>query len=400
MKFGLGTIAATLALIAQGTFATTTPFCPTDGVCYSWGVPETAVKSGSGDVYFQVKASTSYQWAAVGIGSGMVGARIFLIYQDGDGNVTLSTRRGKGHIEPEYSEDKGLHLLDGSGVKNGEMIANIMCSDCTSLDFSGKNGWIGAWKKGKALNSKSRTEEITQHDDAQAFKVDFSTAAFTTSGNPFTAKSDSNDGSKSGSNSDSNSDSNNGSNSEPGSSDGVVTSGSTIDFNTFECAHGIIMSIVFVVLYPVGALLMPIIGNWMLHAGWQFIAFLAMWAGFGVGYVLAHDLDLFWANAHTKIGTIVVSLMGIQPILGWLHHQHFLKHRRRGIISYAHIWYGRALIIVGIINGGLGLQLANAKTGLIIAYSVVAGVIAIAYLSGNLFGMLRKKNSTKEPISP
>ncbi len=86
------------------------------------------------------------------------------------------------------------------------------------------------------------------------------------------------------------------------------------------------------------------------------------------------------ARDHTVLGTVVVSCMGIQPILGYLHHLHYLEHQSRGVVSYIHIWWGRSLMVLGVVNGGLGLQLAAAGNNFVIAYSVVAGVIFLLYV--------------------
>lgn len=94
--------------------------------------------------------------------------------------------------------------------------------------------------------------------------------------------------------------------------------------------------------------------------------------------LLTRALQLF-KPAHTIIGTIVVCCLVIQPLMGILHHRHYVRHKKRGPISYAHIWWGRALNLLGVINGGLGLQLANASNTLIIAYSVIAAVIFLLY---------------------
>ncbi len=75
----------------------------------------------------------------------------------------------------------------------------------------------------------------------------------------------------------------------------------------------------------------------------------------------------------------MVCLLAIQPALGVLHHMNYLKTNRRGLISYVHIWYGRILMALGVINGGLGLQLAGAGNGPVIAYGVVAGVVFVSY---------------------
>lgn len=53
----------------------------------------------------------------------MAGANIFVIYEDGRGNVTLSPRQGEGHFEPEADKTANVTLLEGSGVSNSRMVA-------------------------------------------------------------------------------------------------------------------------------------------------------------------------------------------------------------------------------------------------------------------------------------
>lgn len=46
------------------------------------------------DIFLQLNGPTSAGWVGTGIGTQMRGALIFVIYQDGDGNVTASSRLG------------------------------------------------------------------------------------------------------------------------------------------------------------------------------------------------------------------------------------------------------------------------------------------------------------------
>lgn len=69
---------------------------------------------------------------------------------------------------------------------------------------------------------------------------------------------------------------------------------------------------------------------------------------------------------------------------------YYKKFQTRGIISYVHIWYGRALMIIGIINGGLGLQLASTPNRYVIAYSVVAAVLGVMWLGAAVWGEMRR----------
>jgi hypothetical protein len=86
-------------------------------------------------------------------------------------------------------------------------------------------------------------------------------------------------------------------------------------------------------------------------------------------------------NPHTIIGTTVVILMLFQPVFGIIHHRRFLATQKRGKLTYLHVWYGRALILLGMINGGLGLKLAANTNAGKIAYGVVAGLMGSTYLA-------------------
>jgi hypothetical protein len=380
---------ATAALLSAGSAMATLNFCLSSNqdVCFRMAVPEATAQSGSGNFYFQMRAPSSYAWLGLGTGTGMNGANIFLMYQDGNGNVTISPRSGSGHVEPQYDPNGAdLELLEGSGVVDGEMIANVRCSNCNrwdggSLDFSGTGNFISAWRRG-SMSSSELDAGISVHDSRLTFNLDLSTAQVSTDAavNPFVSSGGGNnndDGGDGGDDGDDNNNNNNG----PGSGNGPISIGgdSSSDSNPKLIVHGVLMAVTFVALYPTGAFLQPLLKKWFLHAGWQMVAFIIMWIGFGFGYVLAQDFGMLFKNTHTILGTVVCSLMCLQPILGFLHHQHFLKHHNRGAVSYAHIFYGRSLMIIGIVNGGLGLQLANAPNQATIAYIVVTVALFLVY---------------------
>jgi hypothetical protein len=63
-----------------------------------------------------------------------------------------------------------------------------------------------------------------------------------------------------------------------------------------------------------------------------------------------------------------------------VHHRRFVKVHARTSVSYIHIWYGRSLLVLAFVNGGLGLQLARDTVAGKIVYSVVAGLVGLGYL--------------------
>ncbi|KAG6001457.1 hypothetical protein E4U21_004313 [Claviceps maximensis] len=387
MRFSSIRGAMTAVADAATTLAAPASYCSIDNeVCFQWGVPdEAAPGSGSGSIYFQLRAPTSYSWISIGIGTQMAGSDMFVVYDNGNGNVTLSTRAGLRHAMPEYRAQKGAALLAGSGIVDGHMVANVRCGgDCARMSRRGPTNWISAWKSGSSLASTSEAARIGYHDGHDGFSVDLSRAVISSDENPFLNDSGMID----------NGDANGpGNATAPGTpaGGGVVKKPDQSDSSRIIHAHGLIMSLVFVLGFPVGSVLMPWLGKWFVHASWQMMFFVLMWTGFALGYVFSSRFDMFFVHTHTRLGTVLCILMSFQPVLGWLHHKHFVTHRQRGPISHTHIWYGRALIILGMVNGGLGLQAAPNAGGLFVAYCVVASVISALYVASTVLVSLKRR---------
>lgn len=127
-------------------------------------------------------------------------------------------------------------------------------------------------------------------------------------------------------------------------------------------------------------------------------------AAVGLGIWLAKQFDQYadlWHDPHVIIGLVVFALAFFQPILGGVHH-HIFKTKgvgRRTIYAYAHLWLGRALITLGIINGGLGLRLAGkgqmqsqeTTRRAEIAYGVLAGLAWLVYVAVMVWAELPRK---------
>lgn len=226
----------------------------------------------------------SYEWVGLGTGEHMTGANIFIMYQDGAGNVTISPRRGIGHVEPQYSAatSSSVELLSGSGVSGGMMVANVRCADCETWSSGGGGGggggtldvagtgtpWIGAWKTGPSLASSSLSESLSYHDGHSQFQLDLTRAAIDGDSNPFFGSQVAAPGSS-------------------GSGVRVQTPNKRVIW-----AHGLGMAIAFAVMYPLGSALMPLFGKWYIHGGFQVVTWLLMWAAFGLGVFGAHQRDL------------------------------------------------------------------------------------------------------------
>jgi hypothetical protein len=120
------------------------------------------------------------------------------------------------------------------------MVANIHCGDLGNMHFKGSNHWISAWKTGSSLHTADIDVDIEEYDGHSSSSVDFSEAVVNSNSNPFIHMTT------------------------------TIPSGATFgggEGNT-STIHGIIMSLVFLLGYPLGSLLMSIIGKSFIHATW------------------------------------------------------------------------------------------------------------------------------------
>ena len=145
----------------------------------------------------------------------MKGANIFIIYSDAsNNNVTLSPRLGKGEFEPEYDSAANVTLLEGSGIANGMMTANVRCelatqpniphpnvcmiltefrsgANCETWDGGSmsltdtKSNWIWGVKNGDPIAENAQDAELQMHDNNDAFTLDLTRGTGGDSLNPF-----------------------------------------------------------------------------------------------------------------------------------------------------------------------------------------------------------------------
>ncbi|GAM33795.1 integral membrane protein [Talaromyces pinophilus] len=365
-------------------------------ITYSINIPDQTASSGSGPIFIQLKSTTiDIEWFAFGEGTRMQGSNIFLVYGNGNGNnVTVSPRLGGAYVEPLYNSKAQVTLLDGSGISNGTVTANIRCDNCITWSggkedvTSSSTSWVWAVKYGKLIKSDSVSATISQHDVSGLASVNLQAATGGNTGNPFiTTSSDSSVPSASSASSTSPASSNP---SSSGSSQPVVTTFSTQSTDRKRIAHAAIMIIVMVVLFPSFALgihLLPSSWAVVLH-GWLQVFTLALTiAGFALGISLSINLyPVTGSSYHQIIGIIVVSCLTLfQPAMGLLQHRYWCKNEKKGLFAYLHRWLGRTMIALGIVNAGLGFRYTGigstmAPKGAVIAYGVVAGIVGLGYI--------------------
>ncbi|KAF2267855.1 CBD9-like protein [Lojkania enalia] len=468
-------VISSLLSLATHTTAQLANVCRGD-ICFRLNIPESTAASGEGDIFFQISAPSSYEWVALGQGSQMSGSNIFVVYTSSSGeNVTLSPRLGTGYTMPDFNGNAEVTLLEGSGVTDGTMIANVRCSNCNSwsgnsADFTADSGQFiyGAQTSGGPMNSDDQRARISQHDINEAFNWNWASAKGGNSVNPLVNAAPSGTASGGGSvtscvprpsgtaasvtsgaasatatQSDYDSDDNDSPTSTQSDLNGwwtsrpsatgrpwgppdkrgeeeinycddsdsfnngdnggfspiSSTSRSLEDTRKMLIAHGVLAALAFVIFFPAGAIAIRLAsfpGVVWFHAVFQAFAYLVYIAAFGLGIYIANQFDML-DRYHPIIGIVVFVCLFFQPLFGFLHHSLFKKYQNRTFWSYAHLWLGRLVITLGIINGGLGFMLADtmnlgSRTGMIV-YSVVAAIIWLVWVAASIYGEIRRKKS-------
>ncbi|KAF8466431.1 hypothetical protein BDZ91DRAFT_658116, partial [Kalaharituber pfeilii] len=335
-------------------------------------VPVTATE----DLYFQITAPVSAGWAGVGIGNRMRNALIFAIYPATDGNnVTLSPRIGRGNFEPEPESSIDIDILGGTGIKDGTMTVNFVCHNCRrwsggKIDVtSSTQQFIWAIGDGDNYASNERSASIRQHRSRGGFFLDLPALTNGNGGNPFLSNNGSTNGNNQTDNNSGNNNNNNGTNdgnnNEDGGRNGGSGGGSLASSLRKEdktlIVHGVLMAVSFLIFFPLGAIIIRFLAQVFprpvplyLHAGLQITTFLLTIIGMAFGIYTSDLNGTHWVSPHQFLGIVLMSLLFLQIPLGIIHHVNFKSTGGRTWWSHLHIWNGRVVVLVGIVNGASG----------------------------------------------
>lgn len=186
-----------------------------------------------------------------------------------------------------------------------------------------------------------------------------------------------------------------------------TSSASFVQTHNILIAHAVLGSAAWAFFFPIGAIFLRLNINHpimlRLHIFFQIFAYILYVAAAAMGIWLAFQVQQHfdvWSEPHIIIGLVLLAFATIQPITGWIHHR--IYHSRavaiattnrgprpgRTIWGRVHLWFGRMLITLGIINGGLGLRLMedtpaqdrDLTRDAEIGYSVAAGFMWCVYV--------------------
>lgn len=159
--------------------------------------------------------------------------------------------------------------------------------------------------------------------------------------------------------------------------------------------HAICLGGAFVLVFPLGIVILRWFASVRFH--WMLQVFAVFVSIIGLAVAIALSLMDPEYNAldegHQIIGIVVVAALFLQAGLGYVHHANYKKHQRRTWASHSHLWTGRVVIIVGMLNAVLGFVLAD-NTAAAAAVGVVSVLVLIGLVATTYFGS--KRSQTKK----
>ncbi|KAH7625145.1 hypothetical protein B0T09DRAFT_66560 [Sordaria sp. MPI-SDFR-AT-0083] len=378
------------------------------------------VTTSSHDIFFHLTVTrwNANGWTAIGTGQTMAGALMFVVYGDPvngtEKEPVVSVRTVEGHRQPQLIEDfaavagKGFDVqvlasswkeagtVPASGGKGRKekrhddhdehaiipaagtktYIADVLlaCYSC-SLWSSGPGSWrtsisakdssqpfLWAWNDRQDFSGNFTRDahiKMHRHHGSETGGYGFFWADMTRSvlspSTDYVGKPTTSDLLKILSIAPGDSAKMLGTSEEPMSASGWL---GKLTSNPLPKTHAFFMTVAFLILFPLGVLLIRSGGNafqkhWLVQA----LASVFTLAGAGVGlYMTGRRVP---STFHQWLGLAITLALVVQVILGWRHHMDFLRIRRRTWISYGHIWLGRGAVLAGWVNVILGLLLSG-----------------------------------------
>ncbi len=124
---------------------------------------------------------------------------------------------------------------------------------------------------------------------------------------------------------------------------------------TLIIIHAICLGGSFIFLFPLGVIALRWFNWFRVHWMLQIITMTICILGLVVACALS-VMDLEYTSfdeTHQVIGIVAVVVLVVQALFGYVHHQRYKKLGLRTLVSYLHLWTGRSVILLGMVNTAL-----------------------------------------------
>ena len=181
------------------------------------------------------------------------------------------------------------------------------------------------------------------------------------------------------------------------SSGSKVTTGSTTSTGVL-IIHGVLTVLGFLLLMPAGALILRLLDSVRWHWVTQLAASIIAIVGGVIGFAVTNSYydAKTQASPHKGIGIVVLIATGVQVLIGWWHHWVYKRKGHGTFFGVIHRYFGWVVMVAGIANAGIGLDLVVSTAG-VVAYIVVAYIFLIAVAAAVMLIKWRKARAKGLP---
>ncbi|KAJ4300103.1 hypothetical protein N0V88_002772 [Collariella sp. IMI 366227] len=171
--------------------------------------------------------------------------------------------------------------------------------------------------------------------------------------------------------------------------------------------HGILAALAFLVLFPVGGVIVRIVPARfaaLVHGIFQGVALCVWLVAAGLGIMVVNKVKITGGgllqhpstNYHPIIGLVLLGILILQPIFGVVHHVMYRSVPKRQVWSYLHLFTGRVGITLGIVNGYLGLYISSASGTYKKVYIIVGAVMWVIWMGIAVWSEWKKAKEAKK----
>ncbi|KAH8807111.1 hypothetical protein F5884DRAFT_879741 [Xylogone sp. PMI_703] len=331
------------------------------------------VSTGYTDFYISISYKFGHDggWAALGTGNVMAGSLMFIVYPDEQKKISLSVRAASGHAQPESNSDvPEVCVLNSSLTALGESSVAFVCYACDHWPgvnaMSQAQSFIWAKRDHRIIPGISTEVMLGIHTEAGSFQLDLA-QSYLDINQQHQSYIDANDQWMA----------------DTAMKTSAATETSTIK-TSMRALHGLTLGFSFMILFPVGTVLIRanLKQSFVYHWIWQsFLAAICL-ATVILGIAFSQKSTDFrnFRDPHQILGLTILSCLLLQIIMGYRHHTNYKELKRRTLVSYGHIWVGWTILILGVVNTRVGLAYSVVDRKWVMLWGLVLMVDMVALL--------------------
>ncbi|XMA17515.1 hypothetical protein WAI453_010306 [Rhynchosporium graminicola] len=299
-------------------------------------------------------------WAALGTGHGMAGSLMFMMYTIDAKSPHLTIGTSHGHAQPKSNPDlPTVSVVKSLSTAGNSMQLDFVCYGCDQWPGMDVSSDAQQFIWAKRLTHVRSEKVLGIHSELGFLQVNLKQAFTDRDMHP---------------------------------SMGATTDKVSKSMPRYAgIIHGAVLGASFMMFYPIGVVIIhgsslrnAFTYHWILEVSLTTTCILTI----GSGVYLSPSGVKFrdYLGMHQMLGGLVCCGLILQILSGYRHHVTFLRTIRKSWWSHGHIWLGRVVLTLGVVNTKLGLDCSGSQGRVVILWWTSLG----AYVACLVYILVRK----------